>query len=959
VVALVARGAWWRPRTLALAEAATTVLDQREESAAFAVDAEAVPPSVFGLASYVDAVAPAQRIDRRTAIQVPAVKRARDIIAGPLGTLPLTLVGPGQQRVDWQLFRQPERDVPRSVTWTKTAEDLLFEGVAWWFVTGYEWRGYPSEVIRLDPRSVDVMKDGRVHVTLDGHRGMSTAYPTDRQLIRFDSPNDPLLVAGARAIRTALQLDRAAANASDGTPPVGFFTPTEGADPVDDQEIIDLLDDWQEARRKRAVGYVPASLTYNDGGFSPEQLQLAEARQHAVLEIARVSGVDPEELGVSTTSRTYANMFDRRKWLLDFTVGGYRQAIEDRLSMGDVSPRGYRASYLLDEFLRSDALARYQAYEVGLRTGALTPAEVREAEGRPPVDGSAVPAQEPSAAPTPQEAPVDAHTHAVTTFDAAPGALTFDAPVAPETFAVDRETRTIKGLALPYDTVARSGGRNWSFPKGSVKFGDVSRVKLLAGHDWTQAIGRATALEDTDAGLLATFKVARGAEGDRALALAEDGVWDGLSVGLGEGIKATVGEDGVHYASEAPLREISITPCPAYDGARVTQVAADATHQEEPAMPQPTIDLTLPEGTDAATFGAAVAATFAAMANPQGNGPEPVSPGRPLEVNEQPLYRFDGIAGQHCFVDDLRSANGGDSEARQRIDEFMNETFAVTTGNVGSLNPTKNRPELYVPNLTYSRPLWESVSTGGIEDRTPFTVPKFSSASGLVGTHTEGTEPTPGTFTATSQTVTPKAISGKIELNREVLDAGGSPQADAIIWQEMEAAYYEAIETRIAALLNAVPTAELNLAGATDAALVNALQNMLIGLQFTRGGNRFTRLVLDGQLFPALANAQDSTGRKLLPILGATNAQGQVTDGFDAIQLGNLTGRAAWALGATNASKSHLFVPSSVWAWASAPKKFVFEYQVKSVDIAVWGYGAEAVLRDSDVRPIDYTTADA
>jgi hypothetical protein len=41
---------------------------------------------------------------------------------------------------------------------------------------------------------------------------------------------------------------------------------------------------------------------------------------------------------------------------------------------------------------------------------------------------------------------------------------------------------------------------------------------------------------------------------------------------------------------------------------------------------------------------------------------------------------------------------------------------------------------------------------------------------------------------------------------------------------------------------------------------------------------------------------------------------------------------------------------------ASAPKRFTFEYQVKSIDMAVWGYSATAVLRDTDVKRIDYST---
>jgi hypothetical protein len=305
--------------------------------------------------------------------------------------------------------------------------------------------------------------------------------------------------------------------------------------------------------------------------------------------------------------------------------------------------------------------------------------------------------------------------------------------------------------------------------------------------------------------------------------------------------------------------------------------------------------------------------------------------------------------------------SSGNADATQRLERFMDEVgevFAVTTGNVATLNPVQNRPELFVPNLTYMTPLQDSISTGSIDDKTAFTVPKFGTATGLVGAHVEGVEPTPGTFTATSQNITPSALSGKIEITREVWDQGGNPQADAIIWGEMLNAWFEAREARIATLLASVPTAELNLAGAVDEARVDALQNYFVDLQFVRGGNRFTRFVSDGQLFKALVNASDTSGRKLMPVLGAQNAQGTVGGGFDSVQLGTQPIRAAWALGASNSSKSYSLVPSSVWQWASTPKRFTFEYRVALIDMAIWGYEANAVLRDSDVKPIDYTTAD-
>ena len=162
----------------------------------------------------------------------------------------------------------------------------------------------------------------------------------DNQIIRFDSPNPPLLVHAARAIRTCLILDMTAAGYSERPVPLGYFTPREGMRPKEDKETIEgILDSWEEARRRRVWGYVGAALEVKQLQFNAEQIQLAEQRQHAVLEIARAAGVDPEDLGVSTTSRTYQNAEQRRQDLIDFTLAAYMSAVEQRLSMGDV-PRG-------------------------------------------------------------------------------------------------------------------------------------------------------------------------------------------------------------------------------------------------------------------------------------------------------------------------------------------------------------------------------------------------------------------------------------------------------------------------------------------------------------------------------------------------------------------------------------------------------------------------------------------
>ena len=250
----------------------------------FAVDAESFPSSVVGLESYVSPTSPVARVSRREAIQVPAVKRSRDLIAGSLGQLPLNVVKSDLTVEASSWLQQPEKNVPRSVTMTRLVEDLLYEQIAWWRIVETDYRGFPARggIKRLKPSQVSVDED-QGKVIVDGK------HVPDSELIRFDSPNDGLLLAGARAIRQCLLLDQAAQRYAEGAPPGDYFTPAEGADPFEDdaeaQEL--LLDPWRAARQRRSTAWVPAAVSYHTTTFNPEQLELADQRQHAVLEIAR------------------------------------------------------------------------------------------------------------------------------------------------------------------------------------------------------------------------------------------------------------------------------------------------------------------------------------------------------------------------------------------------------------------------------------------------------------------------------------------------------------------------------------------------------------------------------------------------------------------------------------------------------------------------------------------------
>ena len=332
-------------------------------------------------------------IPRDIALGVPAYLRAHEHIAGGVGQLTLQLLDMANApRSSWLwLTSGPTPGEAASVTWTRVVGDLIDYDAAWLLeLPGTYGRGPRYQ--RLDPASVTVRPE-----TVTTAYGTYTKWPETPGLIRIDSPTPPLLIYGARAIGTLATLEEAVRLMADGTPPIDWFETTDGfalddepgsAGDADDPTLSELeafLEEWREARRRRTTGYIPPGLSYKTSGFNPDQLQLGNTREQAILEIARLTGVDAEDLSVSTTSRTYFNAQDRQRRQSRFVLGPYIKAIEDRLSMPDVTPLGYQVKFDLSEFLKVDDVQAAQVDQVLIASKVMTVNEVRARRGLEPL----------------------------------------------------------------------------------------------------------------------------------------------------------------------------------------------------------------------------------------------------------------------------------------------------------------------------------------------------------------------------------------------------------------------------------------------------------------------------------------------------------------------------------------------------------------------------------------------
>jgi HK97 family phage prohead protease len=948
-------------------------------------------------------------VGRDEALRIPGVLKGRNLLCS-LATLPLTERGPDNKTVRAPLLEQIDPNVPNVVVLARTFEDLLFDAVAWWRVTDRGADGYPTSARHLPagtvelrppdgagvyPSTLRVVDPDERFVWVDGKPVAA------RDMIRFDSPNPALLAYAGRTFTLARRYADAASMYAKNPQASEHFVPADNVAEPEYEDVRDALEQWMQARRNGSTGYVPRWLKHVPGDSpTAADMKLPELKQQAALETALCMGLDPEVLGVPVTSRTYANRQDFARDRINDVLAPYMQAVSQRLSMMDVCRRGYIRVFDLDDYLRADPVTRWTVYGQATAMGAMSVEQVQQEEGLP------VGAVTPPAAPARDE--LAARRGRAVGF-AGPAPRTFEFAGGAE-FSVDTAKRTITGLALPYGEIASKYGFSYRFAKGSLEWSEVGRVKFLRDHDYGQALGVATDLRDTDAGFVPSFRIGAGPDRDAVLQDAADGILDGLSVGVefDDAVDTVPDPDnkGVLLVRRATLREVSLTAMPAFDSARVTKVAArrdggimepcatcGTQHAPGVACPTPApvpagpVTLTAEQfsallaGRPAPTPAPAPADPAPAPADP---GPVPVDPAGPdtrrgpVFVREAAPYRRDRrgnfvIGQEHDFSTDFfemaRSRDGaGQSEAGKRVMGMLAHTFDVDTLDINEVTPEIQRPDLYVDQRDYRYPLFNSMNRGappnGVQ---PFRFPKFSSATGLVAAHTEGTEPTGGTLVTTSQVVTPAATSGKAYITREVWDMGGNPAVSTLIFNQMVKGYNEARETAIGTYLNTL-TAATDIAlgvAVVDEALQLAWDRALVDLQYIRG-YEFDFFAVEQYLFKAFADAVDNDGRKLYSMINPVNANGSAARRYTTIDLGGVTAVPTWGLGAGTGgavNNSWLYDSSTMHAWSTPPQRLEFPggsddnttyAPVAKVGIGIWGYTAIANSDIGGVRQVTY-----
>jgi HK97 family phage portal protein len=351
------------------------------------IEAQAAPQLMTDAFNYYLPIA-LTAVGREEAMSVPSVARCRNLLAGTIASFPLELykksTGEKLGKPIW--VEQPSAHQPRSTTIAWTVDSLLFYGVAYWQVTElYADDGRPSRFQWIAP--------GRVSFDSDPISQYITQYYVDGKavpmsgllsLITFTGLDEGVLQRGARTLRSAIDLETAARVATATPMPSGVLK-NNGAD-LSQEEVQAILAAWKSAREKRSTAYLTSTLEYQPTAFSPRDMMFVDAIQQMSTQVARMMNVPAYYISADqNTSMTYANVQDERRQFVSLSLAPYVHAIQDRLSMDDVSARGNIIKFDVENaFLAVDSLERLAVIEKMLALGLITVEDAMEMENLSP-----------------------------------------------------------------------------------------------------------------------------------------------------------------------------------------------------------------------------------------------------------------------------------------------------------------------------------------------------------------------------------------------------------------------------------------------------------------------------------------------------------------------------------------------------------------------------------------------
>ena len=335
-------------------------------------------------------------VSQKSSIQISAVFACVRLLADTVSTLPAdTYIRDGDERRPYPApvwVAEPDSDMTRQDFLQQVVVSLMLDGNA--FVQVLRSGTGVAALVVLDPTRIEVRRNAesrRLEYVVDQGRRV---LPSEDVLHITDlrRPGDLRGVSRVTELRQTLGLARAldefaARFFGNGSTTTGII---EYPGNLNEEQARDLVDGFEAGhkglRRAHRPGVLSGGARFQKTGVDPESAQMLGSRQMSVEEIARIFGVPPHMIGLTTPgAMSYASVEQNAIQFVTHTLRPLVTKIESALSR--LLPGDAFLRFNMDGLLRGDSISRAQYHSTALQAGWETVNDVRRIEDLPPVDG--------------------------------------------------------------------------------------------------------------------------------------------------------------------------------------------------------------------------------------------------------------------------------------------------------------------------------------------------------------------------------------------------------------------------------------------------------------------------------------------------------------------------------------------------------------------------------------------
>jgi HK97 family phage portal protein len=252
---------------------------------------------------------------------------------------------------------------------------------------------YPLPSINVAPER---LANGRLRYRVTDERGAVSVLLADEMLhVRGPSRDGLMGMSPIQIARGALglalaQSDTAGALMSNSLRPSGILSFPERLSPEQRERLRGSMEDrYIGADKAGKVMIMDGGAKFERLTFTPEDAEFLDSRKLANEDVARIFGLPPTSVGI-TDKATYSNTEQESRALVQNALGPLAARIEAammRCLLTDAGRRTYYVEHDLNNLLRGDVQARFEAYRIGREIGALSPNDIRRRENEPPIEG--------------------------------------------------------------------------------------------------------------------------------------------------------------------------------------------------------------------------------------------------------------------------------------------------------------------------------------------------------------------------------------------------------------------------------------------------------------------------------------------------------------------------------------------------------------------------------------------